>query len=149
VASSLFFFAFFCFFFAFFFYTPPPPPLHHPHARLTSKAAEFQQLTGSFKERGARFAILMLSPEQRSRGVIAASAGNHALGLAYHGKMLNVKVTLVMPTTAPITKVQTCIAYGAEVVIRGGHFGEAMSHALQLAADEGSFLPGEKKVKKK
>ncbi len=75
------------------------------------------------------------------RGVIAASAGNHALGLAYHGKLLNVKVTLVMPTTAPITKVQTCISHGAQVVIHGSHFGEAMAHALALAAEEGTKAP--------
>jgi threonine dehydratase len=111
----------------------------HTHStQITPFFTEFQQLTGSFKERGARFAILMLTPEQRARGVIAASAGNHALGLAYHGKLLNVKVTLVMPTTAPITKVQTCISHGAQVVIQGSHFGEAMAHALALAAEEGA-----------
>src|SRR5204863_3138332 len=59
------------------------------------------QRTGSFKERGARNALLQLSPAQKKRGVIAASAGNHALGLAYHGRLLRVPVTVVMPDYAP------------------------------------------------
>ena len=67
---------------------------------------EQQQFTGSFKERGARNAIMSLSLEQRSQGVIAASAGNHALALAWHGPMLGVPVTVVMPTVAPMTKVR-------------------------------------------
>jgi len=71
---------------------------------------EFRQFTGSFKERGARNAILQLMREQGSslRGVIAASAGNHALALAYHGKELGVPVTVVMPTVAPMAKVDKC-----------------------------------------
>src|SRR5436309_11325172 len=63
------------------------------------------QMTGSFKERGARNKLLSLAPHERSRGVIAASAGNHALGLAYHGHDLGVPVTVVMPQSAPIVKV--------------------------------------------
>lgn len=71
---------------------------------------EFRQFTGSFKERGARNAILQVMREQKSnlRGVIAASAGNHALALAYHGKELGVPVTVVMPTVAPLAKVDKC-----------------------------------------
>jgi threonine synthase len=71
---------------------------------------EFRQFTGSFKERGARNAILQLMREQKAqlRGVIAASAGNHALALAYHGKELGVPVTVVMPTVAPLAKVDKC-----------------------------------------
>jgi threonine dehydratase len=73
---------------------------------------EFQQFTGSFKERGARNAILTLLREQgdevKRKGVIAASAGNHALALAYHGKDLGVPVTVVMPTVAPLAKVDKC-----------------------------------------
>jgi threonine dehydratase len=71
---------------------------------------EFRQFTGSFKERGARNAILQLMRTQKShlRGVIAASAGNHALALAYHGKELGVPVTVVMPTVAPLAKVDKC-----------------------------------------
>jgi threonine dehydratase len=71
---------------------------------------EFRQFTGSFKERGARNAILHLMREKGSslKGVIAASAGNHALALAYHGKELGVPVTVVMPTVAPLAKVDKC-----------------------------------------
>src|SRR4051812_13852003 len=60
------------------------------------------QRTGSFKERGARNALLCLNPDERARGVVAASAGNHALGLAYHGSQLGISVTVVMPHTAPV-----------------------------------------------
>lgn len=77
--------------------------------------SEFRQFTGSFKERGARNAILQVMREQKNssssqpiRGVIAASAGNHALALAYHGKELGVPVTVVMPTVAPLAKVDKC-----------------------------------------
>src|SRR3954447_20332817 len=63
------------------------------------------QVTGSFKERGARNKLLQLNDEQRTRGVVAASAGNHALGLAYHGQQLGIPVTVVMPTWAPFVKV--------------------------------------------
>ena len=71
---------------------------------------EFRQFTGSFKERGARNAILKLIREKGSslRGVIAASAGNHALALAYHGQLLGIPATVVMPTTAPLAKVDKC-----------------------------------------
>lgn len=71
---------------------------------------EFRQFTGSFKERGARNAILQLMREKKSslRGVIAASAGNHALALAYHGQQLGIPVTVVMPTVAPLAKVDKC-----------------------------------------
>ena len=66
---------------------------------------DYLQRTGSFKERGARNALLRLSPEQRARGVVAASAGNHALGVAYHGGLLGIPVTVVMPRFAPLVKV--------------------------------------------
>src|SRR5881409_1813918 len=69
---------------------------------------EFLQRTGSFKERGARNALAQLSPEQARTGVIAASAGNHALGLAWHGRALGVPVTVVMPRFAPLVKVARC-----------------------------------------
>src|SRR3954469_20955938 len=73
------------------------------------------QLTGSFKERGARNKLLLLSPEERNRGVICASAGNHALGLSYHGQELGIRVTVVMPKWAPLVKVTNTRANGAEV----------------------------------
>jgi threonine dehydratase len=95
------------------------------------------QRTGSFKERGARNALLQLSPSQQKSGVIAASAGNHALGLAYHGKLLGIPVTVVMPDYAPLIKVSTCRRLGARVIAQGHDFAEARAHADGLAGQEG------------
>jgi len=98
---------------------------------------DYLQRTGSFKERGARNALLLLSPEQRQRGVIAASAGNHALGLAYHGQLLGVPVTVVMPKFAPLIKVATCRRLHATVVLHGETLAQAKAHADQLTAARG------------
>src|SRR3954468_19660329 len=95
------------------------------------------QRTGSFKERGARNALLLLSPDQRQHGVIAASAGNHALALACHGRELRIPVTVVMPRFAPLIKVATCRRYGANVALHGDNFAEAKAKADELAADDG------------
>lgn len=102
------------------------------------------QFTGSFKERGARNAIMSLDPAQRRAGVIAASAGNHALALAWHGPQLGVPVTVVMPTLAPMTKVQNCRAFGANVIIQGAHIGEAKEWALtgDAANAEKTYING-------
>lgn len=105
-------------------------------ARIVCKLDNLQR-TGSFKERGARNALLRLVPAQRERGVVAASAGNHALGLAYHGKLLGIPVTVVMPDYAPLIKITTCEKLGARVLIRGGDFVEARAAADQLVATEG------------
>src|SRR5688572_32644602 len=75
------------------------------------------QVTGSFKERGARNKLLLLSPEERARGVIAASAGNHALALAFHGRDLGISVRVVMPKWAPLVKLSNCRSFGADVVL--------------------------------
>ncbi|HUR58599.1 MAG TPA: threonine/serine dehydratase [Opitutaceae bacterium] len=98
------------------------------------------QRTGSFKERGARHALLCLDDFKRARGVVAASAGNHALGLAYHGAQLGVRVTVVMPATAPRVKVERCRALGGEVILQGDSFEAAHAHALDLAARTGATL---------
>jgi threonine dehydratase len=90
---------------------------------------DFKQLTGSFKERGGRNALMLLSQEARANGVITASAGNHALALAWHGKDLGIPVTCVMPTVAPLTKVENCRKYGANVILQGAHIGEAKEYA--------------------
>jgi threonine dehydratase len=95
------------------------------------------QRTGSFKERGARNALLLLEPAAAKRGVIAASAGNHALGLAYHGRLLSIPVTVVMPRFAPLIKFNTCRRLGANVVLHGASFLEAKDHARALAAEHG------------
>jgi threonine dehydratase len=105
-------------------------------ARLSCKLDNFQR-TGSFKERGARNALLRLPPDRRRRGVVAASAGNHALGLAYHGHLLRIPVTVVMPDYAPLIKVSTCRKLGARVVVHGGDFAEARAHADALVDREG------------
>jgi threonine dehydratase len=95
------------------------------------------QRTGSFKERGARNALLLLDKEQKSRGVIAASAGNHALGLAYHGRLLNIPVTVIMPRFAPLAKSNSCQQLSANVVLHGASFAEARDKARELATEHG------------
>jgi len=94
------------------------------------------QRTGSFKERGARNALLLLTDEQKRRGVIAASAGNHASALSYHGKLLNIPVTVVMPRLAPLMKVRNCEQSGARVLLHGNDIGEACEHAMQFVRDQ-------------
>eukprot|EP01104_Vermistella_antarctica_P000750 TRINITY_DN10869_c0_g1_i1.p1 TRINITY_DN10869_c0_g1~~TRINITY_DN10869_c0_g1_i1.p1 ORF type:complete len:433 (+),score=92.71 TRINITY_DN10869_c0_g1_i1:154-1452(+) len=100
---------------------------------------ESRQQTGSFKERGGLNALLMLSPEQRKKGAIAASAGNHALALALHGSRLNIPITVVMPLSAPLTKVSNCEEYGARIFIHGSSIAEAREKADEIAAEEGQF----------
>lgn len=96
---------------------------------------EFLQRTGSFKERGARNALAQLASEAARRGVIAASAGNHALGLAWHGRLLGVTVTVVMPRFAPLVKVARCRQFGATVLLHGDTFEEARTEAMRLAEE--------------
>ncbi|KAI4457583.1 threonine dehydratase mitochondrial-related [Holotrichia oblita] len=98
---------------------------------------EFLQHTGSFKERGGRYAILSLPEDQRKNGVYAASAGNHALAMCYHGKQLGVSVTVVMPTIAPLMKIERCKSFGATVIVTGSNLQEAKKHAMKLAKDKG------------
>ncbi len=95
------------------------------------------QRTGSFKERGAANALMLLDEPQRARGVVAASAGNHALGLAYHGQLLGIPVTVVMPRFAPLVKVATCRRLGARVILHGESFDDARVLAGDLADREG------------
>jgi threonine dehydratase len=118
-----------------------PCPASIPLSELTGARIfcklEYLQRTGSFKERGARNALELLSSERRSRGVIAASAGNHALGLAYHGQLLKIPVTVVMPRFAPLTKITNCERLDAKVVLHGANIGEAKIKADQLAREQG------------
>lgn len=90
---------------------------------------DFMQRTGSFKERGARNALMALSDEERKNGAVCASAGNHALALAWHGKDLGIPITCVMPVNAPFAKVDKCRKYGANVVLHGEHIGAAKEFA--------------------
>jgi threonine dehydratase len=112
-----------------------------PLSRLTGAHVycklDYLQRTGSFKERGARNALLRLSPEQRRRGVIAASAGNHALGVAYHGSLLGIPITVVMPRTAPLIKISNCRQLGATVVLDGMSLADARDRALALTQEHG------------
>jgi len=95
------------------------------------------QFTAAYKERGALNAILLLSEEQRSKGVIAASAGNHAQGLSYHGTRLGIPVTIVMPVPTPTVKVMQTESVGGKVVLHGETFDDAYKHARLLEAEQG------------
>ncbi|HEX7329505.1 MAG TPA: threonine ammonia-lyase [Casimicrobiaceae bacterium] len=98
---------------------------------------DYLQRTGSFKERGARNALLQLGPEAKRRGVIAASAGNHAQGVAYHGALLGIPVTVVMPRFAALVKVTNCRQLGANVILHGADLTEARSEAEAIARKDG------------
>ncbi len=97
---------------------------------------EYLQRTGSFKERGARNALLLLNPDQARRGVIAASAGNHAQGLAYHAQLLGIPATVVMPKFAPLTKVVNCRRMGANVILEGANISECRRTADALVKEQ-------------
>jgi threonine dehydratase len=95
------------------------------------------QFTAAYKERGALNKLLTLTPEQRARGVIAASAGNHAQGLAYHAARLGIPATIVMPRFTPVVKVQQTEGHGAHIVLHGEKFEEASDEAYRLADARG------------
>ena len=98
---------------------------------------ENMQKTGAYKLRGAYYKISTLSPEERAKGLITASAGNHAQGVAYAAKAFGVKAVIVMPTTTPLIKVERTKSYGAEVVLYGNVYDEACEHAYKLAEENG------------
>lgn len=98
---------------------------------------ENMQLTGAYKIRGAYYKISTLTEEERAKGLITASAGNHAQGVAYAAKAFGVKAVIVMPTTTPLMKVERTKSYGAEVVLYGDVYDEACAHAYELADKEG------------
>jgi threonine dehydratase len=101
------------------------------------------QRTGSFKERGALNKLLLLTDAQRGAGVICASAGNHALAVAFHAARLGIPVTVVMPKWAPLVKVKNCRTFGAEVVFSGETFVDAYEHATKVSVETGkTFIPG-------
>ena len=98
---------------------------------------ENMQLTGAYKLRGAYYKISTLSPEEREKGLITASAGNHAQGVAYAAKKYGVKAVIVMPTMTPLMKVNRTKSYGAEVILKGDVYDEACEYAYQLAEENG------------
>jgi threonine dehydratase len=95
------------------------------------------QFTAAYKERGALNTLLQLDDAARAKGVIAASAGNHAQGLAYHGNRLGIPVTIVMPKSTPTVKVTQTESHGASIILEGETFDEAYAHARQLEASNG------------
>ena len=98
---------------------------------------ENMQLTGAYKLRGAYYKISTLSEEEREKGLITASAGNHAQGVAYAAKCYGVKAVIVMPTTTPLIKVNRTKGYGAEVILQGDVYDEACAYAYKLAEEKG------------
>jgi threonine dehydratase len=115
-----------------------------PHSQLLSAQTGQQiylklenlQMTGSFKERGALNRIALLTPEQATRGVVAASAGNHAQGVAYHATARGIRALIVMPLATPLVKVTATKNFGAEVILHGANYDEACEEATRLAAEE-------------
>jgi threonine dehydratase len=101
---------------------------------------ESLQFTASFKERGALNRLLQLTPDERARGVVAASAGNHAQGLAHHAQRLGVKAVIVMPETAPAVKIKAVRGFGAEVILKGRTFADAAAELPGLIAARGLVL---------
>lgn len=118
-------------------------PMHHSRTLSAITGAqvwvkfENQQFTASFKERGAFVRLAQLSPEERSRGVIAMSAGNHAQGVAYHAHRLGIPATIVMPLNTPNTKVLHTRSHGATVILHGRTLDQARAHAVELRAQHG------------
>lgn len=98
---------------------------------------ENMQYTGAYKVRGAYYKISTMSEEDREKGLVTASAGNHAQGVAYAAKLFNVKAVVVMPTTTPLIKVNRTKGYGAEVILHGDVYDDACEYALKLAAEKG------------
>ncbi|MGH9834953.1 MAG: threonine ammonia-lyase, partial [Blastocatellia bacterium] len=98
------------------------------------------QMTGSFKERGALNKLLQLGEAEKRAGVIAASAGNHAQGVAYHATRLGLKSTIVMPRPTPLIKVVNTRDLGGEVILHGANYDEALAHATQIAKEEGMTI---------
>jgi threonine dehydratase len=110
-------------------------------SRMTGQSVflklENLQMTGSFKERGALNKIATLTPEQAARGVVAASAGNHAQGVAYHATLRGIRAVIVMPLTTPLVKVTATRGFGAEVVLHGANYDEACVEATRLCEEQG------------
>ncbi len=101
---------------------------------------ENMQVTGAYKVRGAFYKVSTLSDEEKERGLVTASAGNHAQGVAYAAQVSGVPATIVMPTTTPLVKVNNTKAYGANVVLHGGCFDDSYEYALKLSKEKGLTL---------
>jgi threonine dehydratase len=121
-----------------------PFPYSETISRLTGNRVFFKlenlQITGSFKERGALNRLLTLTPNEAQRGVIAASAGNHGMAVAFHSRRLNISATIVMPLHAPLIKVSRVRHYGAQTVLQGTDYDAAFAEAQRLAQEKGLTL---------
>jgi threonine dehydratase len=119
-----------------------------PHSQTLSELSgstvhlklENLQMTGSFKERGAANLLLQLDDAERRRGVVAASAGNHGLAVAFHAARLGIPTTIVMPTYAPLIKVTSARRYGAEVILHGANYDEAYERAREVEQASGAVF---------
>ena len=118
----------------------PAPPLSHRTGNAVLLKREDLQPVFSFKLRGAYNRIARLSGAERARGVIAASAGNHAQGVAFSARTLGIHAIIVMPRTTPAIKIDAVRALGADVVLSGDHYGEAQQHSEHLAAESGAVF---------
>jgi threonine dehydratase len=123
-----------------------PCPYSETVSRMAAARVFFKldnlQMTGSFKERGALNKLLSLTPRERQQGVIAASAGNHGLAVAFHAQRLGIRATIVMPRFAPLIKATSARRYGAEVILTGMDFDEALTEARRIQNEQGSlFIP--------
>ena len=118
----------------------PAPALFDLAACPLYLKLESLQRTGSFKDRGSLNRLLDLSPEQKQRGVVTASAGNHAQAVAYHCSRLGIPAAVVMPEATPLIKIANCRRYGARVTLQGATLSDAMSEAQRLEAEEGLTL---------
>jgi threonine dehydratase len=118
-----------------------PFPYSETISRLTGNRVFFKlenlQMTGSFKERGALNRLLTLTPDEAKHGVIAASAGNHGMAVAFHSRRLDISATIVMPLHAPLIKVSRVRQYGAQIVLHGTDYDEAFAEAHRLAQEKG------------
>jgi len=124
-----------------------PLPYSETISQLSGNRVFFKlenlQITGSFKERGALNRLLTLTPDEAKRGVIAASAGNHGMAVAYHGQRLKISATIVMPLHAPLIKVSRVRHYGAQTVLHGSDYDAAFTEAQRLAQEKGlTFIHG-------
>ena len=124
-----------------------PLPYSETISQLSGNRVFFKlenlQITGSFKERGALNRLLTLTPDEAKRGVIAASAGNHGMAVAYHGQRLKIAATIVMPLHAPLIKVSRVRHYGAQTVLHGSDYDAAFTEAQRLAQEKGlTFIHG-------
>src|SRR5579884_2160690 len=116
----------------------PSRTLHEQTGAHIYLKAENMQRGGSFKVRGAGYKLSRLQEEEMQRGVIAASAGNHAQGVAIAAALAHIPCTIVMPETAPLAKVMATQGYGAQVVLHGFTYDDAYAHCLELQAESGA-----------